>query len=241
MLYISNAVILQQKFRHNRALAAGIGMSGLSLGSTIGSPLTEWLIEHYGWRGALMIHSAIIAHCLVLTLLYKTPFETPINDLRHAQTKSHAIQGVISNNNGVSCNEKQTSHAPVPAKSDANSFLSHMCDFSLLRETPFTLFCLAYLLLMVNSSAFWYHIQSRAVFNGIPMQKASFLTSFLAFAIFISRLLFSVVANLQCSNTILMFTVGCFIGASASFLLTLTLNYAWMAFCAIIFGCHIGQ
>ena len=231
MLHISNAVVLQQKFKVNRALAAGIGMSGLSLGSTIGSPLTERLIETYGWRGALMIHSGIIAHCMVLTLLYKTPFET-----KRSGTHTWASDVSVKKTSNDITDKSESSHT-----TNCSTFLSHLCDFSLLREIPFTLFCLAYFLLMVNSSAFWYHIQSRAVFNGVAMQKASFLTSFLAFAIFISRILFSIIANLPCSNTILMFTVGSFIGASASYLLTLTLNFAYMALCAVIFGCHIGK
>ena len=46
------------------------------------------------------------------------------------------------------------------------TFFSHLCEFSLLRHRAFALFCAAYLLLMVNSSAFWYHLQSRAVYKG---------------------------------------------------------------------------
>ena len=228
MMYISNAVILQQVFSVNRALAAGAGMAGLSLGSTVGSPLTEWLVETYGWRGALLIHGAIVAQCLPLAMLYRnaTKQQTSRRELKKETTiKSEKIDGKLRDEKTVS----------------ACVFLSDMCDFTLLKKLSFSVFCLAHVFLMINATAFWFHVQSRAVFFDIPMSRSSLLPSYLALGLFLSRCVFSFIANLQCSNTLFIYSMGALLGSAASFMLTLTTDYQAMALCSVVFGSHIGQ
>ena len=46
-------------------------ISGISIGNISGPPLINWLIQTYSWRGALLIHAAIIAHVIPFGALLK--------------------------------------------------------------------------------------------------------------------------------------------------------------------------
>ncbi|TNF86115.1 MAG: MFS transporter, partial [Gammaproteobacteria bacterium] len=50
-----SGVVISKWFNENRARAMSIVFIGMPLGIFIGSPLSEWLIETYGWRSAWQI------------------------------------------------------------------------------------------------------------------------------------------------------------------------------------------
>ncbi|OZJ02772.1 hypothetical protein BZG36_03483 [Bifiguratus adelaidae] len=60
-VYYPTACLPSQWFKKKRGLANGIGMAGAGFGGLILSPLTQYLIDAYGWRWALRITAAIFA------------------------------------------------------------------------------------------------------------------------------------------------------------------------------------
>ena len=67
-------------FTTNYGTAVGIGTSGGSLGVVAAGPLTQWLLDTYGWRGTLLLLGALILNlCVCGTLLQSSTTETKTN------------------------------------------------------------------------------------------------------------------------------------------------------------------
>ena len=73
-LQIPGIYIAQTHFDKHRALAQGLSSASQSFGQMIWSPLTQWLFNYCGWRGALMILAGIQLHtCICAMLIRKNP------------------------------------------------------------------------------------------------------------------------------------------------------------------------
>lgn len=71
-------VITQQYFDKKRAMAAGIAVSGFSIGTLVAGPFIHFLMDIYGWRGTLFIFGGIFLHVMPCALLYR-----PLNKKIH--------------------------------------------------------------------------------------------------------------------------------------------------------------
>ncbi|XP_067949701.1 monocarboxylate transporter 4-like [Watersipora subatra] len=70
---IPNVVSVNDYFNKWRHIAQSIASSGSSFGMFVGPIVMERLISHYGWRGSLLICSALVLNLGVLGLLHR-PF-----------------------------------------------------------------------------------------------------------------------------------------------------------------------
>ena len=73
--YLPAQVIIQQHFQglKSRAVAMGLASAGLSLGVMAFSPLTRFLIDWYGWRGAILIISGCSLQILIPAAMFRPP------------------------------------------------------------------------------------------------------------------------------------------------------------------------
>ena len=71
MIYIPSILAVGFYFEKRRALANGITMAGSGLGTFIYAPLSNYLQNQYSWKGALLILSGIVLHCIVFGALYR--------------------------------------------------------------------------------------------------------------------------------------------------------------------------
>ena len=267
MIYLSAAVILQEHFVENRTFAAGMGLCGLSIGNIFGSPIAERLVTLFGWRGALLIHSALMMHCIPLSMLLRTsalsqtlkrqPKKAPnanqneklrnFKDLLDSDniilgsTRTLASFSLVDSNDRELETGKHPNDVTQKGKSTFRLFLAHLCDFSLLRKTPFLLFCLGNFGFYATVTVFWTHVQSRAVYLGIPEDKSSFLTSIAAFALLIGRILVSFFANFNCINVVYIFSMGCLFGTIASVCIALSSTYTQMCLSSLLNGLPLGK
>ena len=69
--YLPTTFIIKYNFKKRLALAYGVTFAGIGIGSTAMPPLMEFLAESYGWRGAMLILSAVIGNLCVLGMLFK--------------------------------------------------------------------------------------------------------------------------------------------------------------------------
>ena len=61
-------------FSQRKALAYGIAMSGSGIGTFLLAPAVQLLIDHYSWRGALLILGGFVANlCVCGALLRPNP------------------------------------------------------------------------------------------------------------------------------------------------------------------------
>lgn len=78
LIYLPAIVSVTMYFEKYRSLATGIAVCGSGFGTFIFSPLTEALIGNFGWRGAMLIISAIVLNCIIFGAMFR-PLEPPKN------------------------------------------------------------------------------------------------------------------------------------------------------------------
>ncbi|XP_022088187.1 uncharacterized protein LOC110977947 [Acanthaster planci] len=79
--YNSLVVAVAMYFKRKYKVANALMSSGCGTGIMAGPPLIQVLLEHYGWRGTLLIASAIAANIITLCALFRpirAPRKTPL-------------------------------------------------------------------------------------------------------------------------------------------------------------------
>lgn len=69
--YFNSTVIVANYFNKRRALATGIAECGAGAGTLIFAPFVQYLVSDYGWRGAMLILSAVVGNIVVCGALYR--------------------------------------------------------------------------------------------------------------------------------------------------------------------------
>lgn len=108
MIYLPAIVSVTCYFERRRAFATGIAVCGSGICSALFAPLTDWLIEIYGWKGAMVIISALILNCCVFGALLR-PLEESVeaadSSMGLVEEGDHEAELLENNHNG--CCEKR--------------------------------------------------------------------------------------------------------------------------------------
>lgn len=70
-IYAPSIIILGFYFERWRGLATGIAVCGSGIGTFVYAPMTEILINKFGWRYALLCHAALVLSCVIYGSLYR--------------------------------------------------------------------------------------------------------------------------------------------------------------------------
>ena len=89
LIYLPAIVSVTCYFEKKRAFATGIAVCGSGIGSAIFAPLTEQLIDTFGWRGAMIIVAGLVTNCAVFGALFR-PIEVPSDE---SDIDSEVIEG----------------------------------------------------------------------------------------------------------------------------------------------------
>lgn len=76
LIYLPAIVSVTMYFERYRSLATGIAVCGSGFGTVIFSPLIDYLITEFGWRGTMVILSAIVLNCIIFGIMFR-PLEPP--------------------------------------------------------------------------------------------------------------------------------------------------------------------
>nr|AKN21509.1 slc16a-14 [Schmidtea mediterranea] len=71
LVYLPSIVTVSIYFKRKRAFAIGLAVCGSGIGTFVFSPLIEYLIETYGWRGTMLIVGGLIFNCLACGAVYR--------------------------------------------------------------------------------------------------------------------------------------------------------------------------
>lgn len=71
LIYIPAVITVGFYFERWRALATGIAMCGSGVGTFIMAPLSTYLIDELGWRGALVAQAFIILFCAICGCMFR--------------------------------------------------------------------------------------------------------------------------------------------------------------------------
>ncbi|CAH1390224.1 unnamed protein product [Nezara viridula] len=89
MIYVPAVITTGFYFEKWRALATGISVTGSGIGTIIIGPISTLLIEHFTWRGAILIQAGIVLNCAVFASLYR-PLKPIHMSVNNNQTEEEA-------------------------------------------------------------------------------------------------------------------------------------------------------
>jgi MFS family permease len=69
--YLASSVVVMMYFKRRRSLATGLAECGAGVGTLIFAPLLQLQISEYGWRGALLVLSAIVSNIVLCGALFR--------------------------------------------------------------------------------------------------------------------------------------------------------------------------
>ncbi|CAI9737778.1 monocarboxylate transporter 12-like [Octopus vulgaris] len=75
-MYLPAIVMVGYYFDKRRALATGIAVCGSGIGNFVFAPIAELLLKEYGWRGSMMITSALMLNGIIFGSFYR-PLKPP--------------------------------------------------------------------------------------------------------------------------------------------------------------------
>lgn len=70
-IYVPSIITIGFYFERWRALATGIAVCGSGIGTFAFAPLSEILITHLGWRGALLFQGGLVLSCFIFGMLFR--------------------------------------------------------------------------------------------------------------------------------------------------------------------------
>lgn len=88
LIYLPAIVSVTTYFEKKRSLATGIAVCGSGLGTFIFSPVSEYLIKEFGWRGATLILAGIVFNCVIFGAMFR-PLEAP----KKSRKRMHYTEG----------------------------------------------------------------------------------------------------------------------------------------------------
>uniref|UniRef100_UPI00358E9739 monocarboxylate transporter 12-like n=1 Tax=Myxine glutinosa TaxID=7769 RepID=UPI00358E9739 len=75
LCYSPSVAIVTRYFKRRCSFAMGLATIGSGVGTFILAPVSQFLIENYAWRGALLILGGLVAHICVCAALFRPPPE----------------------------------------------------------------------------------------------------------------------------------------------------------------------
>lgn len=70
-MWVACVVTVSHYFKDKRAFAMGLAVCGSGIGTFIFAPLTEYLVEKYTWKGAVLIEAGIMLNCVVGGMFFR--------------------------------------------------------------------------------------------------------------------------------------------------------------------------
>lgn len=71
LIYLPAIVSVTTYFEKKRSLATGIAVCGSGFGTFIFAPIINKLLLEYGWRGAMLIISAVVFECIIFGAMFR--------------------------------------------------------------------------------------------------------------------------------------------------------------------------
>ena len=218
-LSLSYTILIQQYFDKKRTFAIGISHIGISLGILTLSPLVNFLIETYGWRGCLLIHSSLVLNAIPASMFLK-----PLTDkrkLRHS-ARSQEFDSQIKSRESVMTN-----------KSTA------LVDLSVFKYPKFVLFTIT-----TGLFSFCYMVPAgfliaRVLETDVTSQMASFMMSAWAIGGVIGRMIISIFGDRM--DRSLLYGIIVSLAGCATIAVSFVRNYVFNLAYATLWGFLSGK
>ncbi|XP_032872823.1 monocarboxylate transporter 13-like [Amblyraja radiata] len=165
LVFTPSVAAVSRYFSRRRTLAMGLAFTGVGISSFIFSPLFQYLLDEYTWRGALLIIAAMMLNLLACGALIR-----PLTLKEDLAT-------------GPEPEVAAGSRCPASCR-----LLLNLLDLPLLRHLPFLTFVLVITLINAGYFVPYFHLVAHARTIGFDQYQAAFLMSATAIADLAGRL-----------------------------------------------------
>ncbi|XP_066272179.1 monocarboxylate transporter 12-like [Branchiostoma lanceolatum] len=218
-------------FEKRRTLANALAWMGACTGNFAFPPFFQFLIDYYGWRGALFVISGIALNCCVCGALLK-PIKIPADDTIH-----DCCQGDDITRDDVCRPEKDD--VTVTTKTLPKTYHRTRCrmlGFSLLRKRQFVLYLLSFAFLYFGYYVPFVHLVPRAVFQGVGEYQAAFLISVLSVGDFVGRVVIGMIPEFPKYGKVHKYVITASMLGICSLLCPLAVTYTAMLVHSVVYG-----
>ncbi|XP_078695380.1 monocarboxylate transporter 13-like isoform X1 [Branchiostoma floridae x Branchiostoma belcheri] len=211
LMYTPCLTMVGRYFKKRRALANGFGVTGTGLGTFILPPFFQYIIDEYGWRGALLITAGVALQGLVIGALLRPIYLK--EDVENLDTRT---------------------------RQDKSGCCTRIFDFSLFKIPIFVVFAFSNIFLHFANFIPYVHLVAHARHVGIDAQRAAFLISVIGIADGVSRLVYGWLSDLGLFVRLRGYIV-CLLGFGLSLAcLPAAGTYPAMVVCCLCFGTSAG-
>ena len=84
LVYVPAVIIVAYYFEKQRSFATGIAVAGSGIGTFVFAPMTEYLIQEYTWRGAVVIIGGIMLNIMVCGAVFRPLMSTAEKEKKKA-------------------------------------------------------------------------------------------------------------------------------------------------------------
>ena len=214
-MYQPSLVILTYYFDKRLARASGLAQTGTGLGLFVVPPLLQFLIDQYGWQGALLVLAGVVANNAACAALYRPSALELETKSAHQSSGSSGMISLI--------------------KSGINTL-----DLNLLRNLRCNCLFLANFLFVLAYTAIMQFLVAKAVHVGISDLRAAFLVSLIGISSVIARLTHGYIVDYHIMTGTLLSAITCLISAVYCVLNPLYDNYVYLATLSVVFGLSTG-
>ena len=233
----------QQYFNKRRGLAGGITSIGSSAGFFIFGPLTQFLSEYYGWRGARLILCGAMMNVIPLSMLYrplvclKTTRPVVVPKRIHTLSTSSEIMPAGSFASAYSLaqinySENANKNSPPQNMQKKMKCLSILSGFLSVFGQSWLFFSV---FMMYN------HIVNRSLNLGLTINQSTLLMSALGLSNLIGRVVFTVIASFSCTSITAQCSVCALVMSISIFLVGFVNGFLDSAVVIVTAGISIGE
>ncbi|CAH1259290.1 SLC16A12 [Branchiostoma lanceolatum] len=225
LTYSPSLAMVGKYFHKRHATANGIAISGTGVSMFILSPLFQFLIDEFGWKGALLIFAAIALNGCVCGALLR-----PINLTDDGKDKEDENEDAENEDSSKTCK------AIVPFCQK----VLKMFDMTLLKSPSFLVYSLSLFGLTLGNSMIFVHLVAHAQGLGVEKTQAAFLPSILGIIEAVARPVNGWLSDRLPVRKLYFYMVGCVGLGICNIAIPHAQTYVALVACMVFYGISSG-
>ncbi|KAI8499002.1 hypothetical protein Bbelb_234550 [Branchiostoma belcheri] len=224
LMYSPSLAMIGKYFDKRHATANGIAISGTGVSMFALSPLFQFLIDEFGWNGALLIFAGMALNGCVSGALLRPLYLKDAGNETEPEDEETTVDS------------SQTCKSVIPF---CQKFLE-MFDVTLLKSKHFLTYSVSLFLLMLGNSMIFVHIVAHAQALGVDKTQAAFLPSVMGIAEAIVRPISGWLSDRLPVRKLHYYMVGCIGLGICNIAIPHSSTYVGLVACMVFYGISSG-
>ncbi|XP_071804019.1 monocarboxylate transporter 12-like [Asterias amurensis] len=203
--------VLASYFSENYSVAVAISASSIPISMIVYGPLTQILLDTYGWRGTMLIMGGITSHILVCgELLIAPAVASPTDKEQYQKVPDDAADGDDISTEGDNSNSAESHRGTsLTIKRNIQRFFTSM-DFEILADKRFIFLTASMICVDFCFNGWVVYMVSHGIFQGLSSNQASLLPTTFGIGYILGKFMAPLTDRTRCKlPTISWVYLGC--------------------------------